>query len=215
MRIALACLLVVCSWTQSQAAVIFSVQKATPGTINIGSSAVFNVFVRSDAGTITNLAGIDFFVDAADPGLTNGTTAGGRFNAGTSNFFPAGVGGFQAFTSGGNPVTFSRQVFSGNNGAGLTLTGADTLLATITLGTAATPAFAGIPARAAATQGIYTLGLSNLAAVDPGFNPLQVVGPAAGLRYEIVAVPEPSTMLLVLGVCMVGARRYLKKKRAA
>ena len=218
MRIALACLLIVCSWTQSQAAVIFSVQKATPGTNNLGSNAVFNVFVRSDAGTITNLAGIDFFIDAADPGLTNGTTAGGRFNAGTSNFFPAGVGGFQAFkdtTAATNPITFSRQVFSANNGAGLTLTGNDTLLATITLGTAATPAFAGIPARAAATAGVYTLGLSNLAAVDPGFNPLQVVGPAAGLRYEIVAVPEPSTMLLVLGVCMVGARRYLKKKRAA
>ncbi len=213
MRIALACLLIVCSWTQSHAAVIFSVQKATPGTIDLGSSAVFNVFVRSDTGTIANLSGIDFFIDAADPGLTNGTTTGGRFNAGTSNFFPAAAGGFQSFASGGNPVTFSRQVFSANNGAGLTLTGNDTLLATITLGTAATPAFAGIPARAAATAGVYTLGLSNLAAVDPGFNALQVVGPAAGLRYEIVAVPEPSTMLLVLGVCMVGARRYLKKKK--
>ena len=213
MRVALACLLVVCSWTQSQAAISFSVQKATPGTIDLGSSAVFNVFVRSDSGTIANLAGIDFFIDAADPGLTNNISAGGRFIAGTSNFFPAGVGGFTAFkdsTAAANPITFSRQVFGANNGAGLTLTGTDTLLATITLGTAATPAFPGIPARPAATPGTYSLSLSNLAAVDPGFNALQVVGPAAPLRYEIVAVPEPSTMLLVLGgMCLVGARRFL------
>lgn len=213
MRVALACLLVVCSWTQSQAAISFSVQKATPGTIDLGSSAVFNVFVRSDTGTIANLAGIDFFIDAADPGLSNNISAGGRFTAATSNFFPAGVGGFMAFkdsTAAANPLTFSRQLFSANNGAGLTLTGTDTLLATITLGTAATPAFPGIPARPAATPGTYSLSLSNLAAIDPGFNALQVVGPAAPLRYEIVAVPEPSTMLLVLGgMCLVGARRFL------
>ena len=200
MRVALACLLIACSWTQAQSSVIFSVQQASAGGIVTGSNAVFNVSVSSNAGTISNFAGVDFVIDAADPALAGNRVQAGQFVAGTSNFFPAAAGSFQLPF---NPKS-SFQVFSANNGAGLTLTAAPTLLATLTLNTAG------------ATAGSYVMGLSQLAAVDPGFNSLGVVGPAVPLTYTIVAVPEPSTVLLLIGgVCMVGARRFLKKRKVA
>lgn len=194
MRIVFACLFALVGWAQSaRADIAFNIVKVTPGAIEVGQSAVFNINVFTFPGASTQVAGIDFRINANDPTFT-GTTTAGRFTAGTSNLF-GGVGFLQAF-----PSTF--QVFSRNNGANITLGNTPTLLATVTL------------SAAGATPGNYTLGLSNLAAVDAGFNAIPTI--PASLAYSIVpatAVPEPSSLLLVVGaVGLVGARRYLKKR---
>ena len=138
MRIALHCLLILCSWTQAHSAIVFSLTKATPDPIQLGSTARFNVSISSNAGTITNLSDISFFIDADDPPINNfqlGTkTAGGQFISGTSNFFPSPQPGFPNFL-----LTFptSYQVFTAASGApGLTLDASPTLLATFTLSAA-------------------------------------------------------------------------------
>ena len=182
--------------TNAHSAIILTVSQQNAGPIALNSTAVFNVFATSDAGSINNFAGLDFFIDANDSGLVGNITTGGTIVSGTSNFFTNGGG----FVPGVFPNSFG--VFSANQGAGLSLTGAPQLVATITLNTAG------------AVAGNYTMGLSNIAAVDPGSNALAASGTGVGYTLAVSAVPEPSTIVLLsVGVCGVFGRRVLKRRK--
>ena len=191
---ALALLFMLCFSQMASSAIVFRMARNGSGPIGLGETATFSLFARSDSGAISNLAGIDFAINAADPGKTGNRLVGGRFTQGTSNFFPAAAGGFQI------PFPSSLALFGANSGAGLSLGTTDTLLATLTLGTA------GIPGSNTATPGTYALGLTDVLAVDQGFNTIATSIATPTLNYEIVsAVPEPSSMLL-LGLAAIGLR---------
>ncbi len=194
MRLVLSLVMTLCLAQFASASIVFSLTQATPGPITLGSSAIFTVQISSDSGTINNLAGIDFVIEANDPGFTGTAVAGGQFTAGTNDFFAPNGGFALAFPS-------SFQVFGANAGAGLTLTSTPTTLATLTLSTAG------------ATAGNYTMNLSSLLAVDPLFNSLPVVA-AAPLAYSIIitAVPEPSSLALIgLAITLTCTRRRKSK----
>ncbi|MFM2241261.1 MAG: hypothetical protein RLZ97_116 [Verrucomicrobiota bacterium] len=180
---------VVCTLS-AKAAIVFSIEKATPGPITVGDSAIFYVKMASSVGNTTNLAGVDFLIDANDPGYTGTSVAGGTFIAGTNNFFSPNGGYGIGFPS-------SFQVFGANAGTGLTLTTTPAIVSTVTLGTLG------------ATPGTYQIKLSSLLAVDPLFNslPTSDMGP---LSYDIVAVPEPGVASLAglgLGLLFWNRRR--------
>lgn len=184
----------------SHGALVFRLERNSADPISLGQTATFSLFMRSDAGTVTNLAGIDFALNAADAGKTGTRFVGGRFIQGTSNFFPAAAGGFQI------PFPTSLALFGANNGAGLTLGTTDTLLATLTLGTT------GIPGANSATPGIYTMGLTDVVAVDQGFNTLATTIATPSLSYVISAVPEPSSICL-LGAAAIGIGALYRHQR--
>jgi len=180
---------VVCTLS-AKAAIVFSLEKASPGPITVGDSAIFHVKIASSVGTISNLAGVDFVIDANDSGYTGNSVTGGRFIAGTNDFFSPNGGYAIAFPS-------SFQVFGANAGSGLTLTTTPAIVGTVTLGTLG------------ATPGTYQIKLSSLLAVDPLFNslPTSYFGP---LSYDIVAVPEPGVASLAglgLGLLLWNRRR--------
>ena len=192
MRSIIALVLAVCLTSSASASVVFTITQDTPGPIVLGNSAVFSIKIYSDAGTINNLAGIDFVIEANDPGFTGTATAGGQFTSGTNDFF-APNGGYAL----GFPSSF--QVFGANAGGGLQLTSTPTTLATLTLSTTG------------ATAGTYTMNLSSLVAVDPLFNALPIVT-ASPLSYSIItAVPEPSSILL-LACCGLGIVPFHRRR---
>jgi hypothetical protein len=199
MRLALSLILTLCLAQCASASIVFSLiqDPSTPGPIVLGSTAVFTVQISSDSGTINNLAGVDFVIEADDPLFTGTAIAGGQFISGTNDLFGP-LGGFVlAFPS-------SFQVFGANAGTGLTITAEPTTVARLTLSTAG------------ATAGDYTMNLSSLLAVDPGFDALSIVA-AAPLAYTIItAVPEPSSLALVgLAITLTCTRRRKSKVAAA
>lgn len=193
MRSVFALILALCLANCASASIVFTLTQDTPGPIVLGNSAVFSVKIHSDSGTINNLAGIDFVIEANDPTFTGTATAGGQFVSGTNDMF-APNGGFAV----GFPSSF--QVFGANAGAGLTLTSTPTTVATLTLSTAG------------ATVGTYDMNLSSLVAVDPLFNSIPVVA-ASPLSYSIIvtAVPEPSSMHL-LACCGLGVAPFYRRR---
>lgn len=199
MRLAVACFLIFLSgWERAYADFVFNLSQATPGAISLGSSAVFNISIRSNSGTVNNLRALDFFIDADDTLLEGDRTAGGFFSSGTSEFFPEGTGRYVLDFS----VPRSFQVFSAVAAAGQTITGENTLLATITLDTS----------RSAA--GTYLMSLSQITVLDPNDNPLAFVN-SVPLSYTLTAVPEPSSVLLSLGAGSFAlARRRWKRLRS-
>ncbi len=195
MRLVLSLILTLCLAQFASASIVFSLiqDPSTPGPITLGSSAVFTVQISSDSGTINNLAGVDFVIEADDPLFTGSAIAGGQFVSGTNDLFDPNGGFALAFPS-------SFQVFGANAGVGLTITAAPTTVAKLTLSTAG------------ATAGNYTMNLSSLLVVDPGFNALPIVV-AAPLAYSIItAVPEPSSLALVgLAITLTYTRRRKSK----
>lgn len=172
-----------------RAAVIFGLQQTVPGPITVGSSAEFKVTVYSDSGTVNNLAGIDFVIDANDPVFTGTATAGGRFVSGTNVMFAPNGGFALAFPS-------SFQVYGANAGSGLTVTGTPATVATLMLDTAG------------ATPGSYSMKLSSQLAVDPLFNALPITG-ALPLNYSIADVPEPAALSLIMCTGLLIRRKRL------
>lgn len=199
MRLVLSLVVTLCLAQFASASIVFSLiqDPSTPGPITLGNSAVFTVQISSDSGTINNLAGVDFVIEANDPGFTGTAIAGGQFVSGTNDLFDPN-GGFVL------PFPSSFQVFGANAGVGLTITAAPTTVAKLTLSTAG------------ATAGNYTMNLSSLLAVDPGFNALPILA-AAPLAYSIItAVPEPSSLVLIgLATALTCTRRRKSKVAAA
>lgn len=192
MRKLLALILAICFSQVASASIVFTLTQDAPGPIVLGNNAVFSIKISSDSGTINNLAGIDFVIEANDPGFTGTATAGGQFISGTNDFFTPNGGYAVAFPS-------SFQVFGANAGAGQTLTSTPTTLATLTLSTSG------------ATVGTYNMNLSSLLAVDPLFNALPITV-ASSLQYSIVtAVPEPSSILL-LACCGFGLAPFHRRR---
>jgi hypothetical protein len=202
MRVVILSLICLVSFARhSYADLVLTLEQEVAGPILVGTTAVFNLFIRSDPTAISNLAGIDFSVDAADPAATTTATAGGRFISGTSDFFPTGTSPapYQI------PFPTSFALFSANNGTGLNLGTTNTLLASLTLDASG------------ATPGTYSMGLGNLTAVDPGFNSIAISNlSTASVSYTISAVPEPSAMYLigvVFAACISG--KWCVAQRAA
>ena len=201
MRTLVLCLLAIGLFAESaSAAIVFTLTQnaATPGPITLGTTAVFDVHISSNTGTINNLAGIDFVIDANDqPLLLGNSVTAGRFVSGTSDFFPLAAGSFAfAFPT-------STQQFAASSANALTLTGTPTKVASLTLNTTG------------ATPGNYLMGLTNLGATDPQFGNIGVVGPAARLQYSIVsAIPEPSSLVLVLAAGAIGRAFLLRRRKS-
>ena len=171
--------------TPASAALVLTLQQATPGAIALGSTAVFNLTIASDSGT-TQVAGVSFTITIGVD-FSGIVIGGGQFSAGTNDLFGPN-GGF------GFPFPTSMQDFAANVGSNLALDTTAALLATLTLDTAG------------ATVGVHSMRLTNFGAVDDSYFPLamSIITPGLDgtLRYEIVAapvvsVPEPGSAALV------------------
>lgn len=170
-----------------RADVIFSIAKTTPGDVVLGSTATFDVFARTDTGTVSiSVLGFDFVLD-------NNTGAGGQLTLPTESFLNNGwaiIDPYTALYDGTTgPTTFNQ------------LTETNTLVGRITLSAANPPALAGT----------YRMRLLNTSVTPTGGS---VNSTGGFLDYTISAVPEPTSMALV-GIVGVGAlagyRRRNKK----
>lgn len=185
----------------AQAAIVFSVRAQSSSPIPVGSTAAFDVLVRSDAGPVTDLRGLDFFLSANDPNNTGSVTSGGQFTQGIVTF-PGGPG---FIIPSGSPSSLA--VFGASSAADVTIGSTDTLIATLTLATSGL----GPNGQASATPGPYSLQLSGLTATLSGFRPFATVIGTPTLSYQ-VAVPEPNsfawlTMTLAGFACRRAKRR--------
>jgi hypothetical protein len=170
-------------------------QTAPAGNIDLGLSnaATFSVFLSSTVANQSFL-GLDFTIS-----LSSNTGAGGLMVAGTNDLLPlsSNPAGFFAgsFTA---PGSFTANFSTVANNA-LTLQTTESLLATVTLSSVG------------ATAGDYTVSLSQLDAIDGGFNQLAFSGTSTlSDAYSITAVPEPSSMLLT---AIVGAGFMVRRRR--
>lgn len=167
MRYTFVCLLVLACLAQSaKADIVFSLSPAN-STINQGTSAIFDVLVR------TNIAGGEL-VDGLE---ANVIASAGNFTAASATFL---------LNNASVDLTTPSQAFLSNflNG-GFSLSNSDTLFARLTLSTTAI------------APGNYNLRFEpgSLAANSPTAAglPTQDGGP---INFTITAVPEPSSLLL-------------------
>lgn len=186
-----------------KADLVFSIVQSNPtnnaplvqGESNAG---VFDILIRSTVANQSFL-GADFTLT-----LNRLDGKGGLFASGINVLMP----------DSGNPAGFIRGTFD-NGPLGqvrystianqvLTLGSSDTVLARVVMTTVG------------ADVGNYSMSLSELAAIDNGFNGISSTS-SGSLPYSITAVPEPSSMLLAaIGVGSVAwrSRRKLLNARS-
>jgi hypothetical protein len=185
---------------------IFSVARRDPNDpIEIGKTAIFDVTVATGPNlqSVSNLAGISFFLGLGDPNNWSSPSPAGTLRPGTNDSSNPLAGGrnylFTASEGGFFPdQTGTFLVFSVSTGVGRTLTTTPQFLGTFLLDT---------------TNGVpddYSLRFSEseFGLQDPSSNLLP--GPFVGqpLNFTtITAVPEPSTWLLLsIGAVVTGAQ---------
>ena len=173
----------------SKGDLIFEVSSRSAGPITIGTTAIFDVSLRSDPSSISNLGGVTFFLGANDPNPDGGKTEGGIFRLGTNDsssalasgrtyIFTPSEGGF--LNSDDSFVAFSA---SGVNRQ-LTTTGG--YLGSIELDTTN------------AIVGDYQFTFTNLDGIDSNANTLAGLFQGDPFNYSIVAaVPEPTSLILL------------------
>jgi hypothetical protein len=175
----------------AQADIVFSIAKVTPGPINKGTDAVFEVLGRTSVGTQS------FSWIAFDVVLSRSDGVGGVFTTHTNN-----IGGFGwSVEEVGTKALFEGQSISGFNSLGT----ADRAIGTITLSTV----------DPSVLEGGYSVSLSIFSADDGNATvPTSFAGP---LAYSITSVPEPSTVILLsaisLGVAGGRFRRWFSRSR--
>jgi len=173
-----------------RAELVFSVTQLSPAGLiapNTSQAGSFGIQIQS---TIDNqqFSGADFTIS-----LSNVDGAGGRWVGGTNELPPGASGGFfeGSFDSPG-AISANFSSLAGNP-INLGPAGSQLLLATIVLSTVD------------ASPGDYFITLSELDAVDAGFN--QITSTSAPPLSYTIAVPEPSAVTLaafaVLGSCFL------------
>ncbi len=193
LRSAFVCFAVVCCLAKcGSAAIVLSVAQSVPGPITVGNAVDFTVSIRSNSGNISDLALLGFTVSVG--------SGGGRFVSGTGIQVP----GSHAFfgppptnTLPSNLVGYSYSASPGVSVSGSSFTEfvrfrLDTTNATI---------------------GDYSVTISAADAADSGFSSLGAVTPSP-FNYSIVAVPEPSSLLLLFGSIGFVGRQVLKRRGA-
>lgn len=186
-----------------EADLVFSIVQSTPtnnaplvqGESNAG---VFDILIRS---TVTNQSflGADFTLT-----LNRLDGKGGLFASGINVLMPnsSNPEGFIRGTFDNGPL--GQVLYSTIANQPLTLGSSDTVLARVVMTTVG------------ADVGNYSMSLSELAAIDNGFNGISSTS-SGSLPYSITAVPEPSSMLLAaIGVGSVAwrSRRKLLNARS-
>ena len=199
-------LLAICSLAipkDCEADLVFSIVQSTPmnnaplvqGESNAG---VFDILIRS---TVTNQSflGADFTLT-----LNRLDGKGGLFASGINVLMPnsSNPEGFIRGTFDNGPL--GQVLYSTIANQPLTLGSSDTVLARVVMTTLG------------AEIGNYSMSLSELAAIDNGFNGISSTS-SGSLPYSITAVPEPSSMLITaIGVGSVAwrSRRKLLNARS-
>lgn len=185
-----------------KADLVFSIVQSTPtnnaplvqGESNAG---VFDILIRSTVANQSFL-GCDFTLT-----LNRLDGKGGLFASGINVLMPSSSNpeGFIRGTFDNGPL--GRVIYSTIANQPLTLGSSDTVLARVVMTTVG------------ADVGNYSMNLSDLAAIDNGFNGISSTS-SGSLPYAITAVPEPSSMLLaaigVGGVAWRSRRKLLKAR---
>ena len=180
----------------ASAEIVFTLTPASPGDIALGNDALFNLYIRATPIAISNLDGIDFSVDAADPDGEMTLTAGGHFVSATSDFYTA----IEVPNPYQIPFPTSVALFSANANGDKNLGTTDTLLASLRLSTVG------------ATPGTYQMGLSKLTALYTTGDRITVSDLTTSSISYTIAVPEPSSLLFVAiaGIAAMGYRSRRK-----
>jgi hypothetical protein len=187
----------VLSTNACKADLVFSIAQNTPangGALaqGVSNAGIFDIFIRS---TVENQSffGCDFTLT-----LDRLDGRGGLFSSGVNILMPnsSNPGGFIQGTFSNGPQ--GQVLYSTIANQPLTLGTNDTLLAQVVMTTVG------------AEVGNYSMSLSELAAIDNGFN--SISSTASGpLAYSITAVPEPGSMLLAAVGVGTAAWRSRKK----
>ena len=199
------CFLAVCSLVTSNICkgdLVFSIAQSTPSSSSPllqgeSNAGVFDIFVRSTVANQSFL-GCDFTLTLS---RLDGT--GGLFASGINVLMP----------DSSNPQGFIRGTF--DNGPRAEVLYSTIANQTLTLGTSDSLLARVVMSTVGATVGNYSMSLSELAAIDNGFNSINSSS-SGTLSYSITAVPEPTSMLLaaigVGGVAWKSRKRLLRNK---
>lgn len=176
----------------ARSAVVLSITPSAPDSITVGSFVDFTVSMRSNAGNVNNLGLVGFTIAVSNSGgvFTSGT---GIYSPGThifsapppSNSLPSSLVGYTYFAS-------SAQTVSGVTPTELARFRLDTTNAAI---------------------GSHTLTFSAVDVGDISFNSIDTVAPPT-VTYNVVAIPEPTAMLLTPISLALFMRRARGKNRS-
>ena len=199
------CFLAFCSLVTSNLCkgdLVFSIAQSTPSSNSPllqgeSNAGVFDILVRSTAANQSFL-GCDFTLTLSK---LDGT--GGLFASGVNVLMP----------DSSNPQGFIRGTF--DNGPRAEVLYSTIANQTLTLGTSDSLLARVVMTTVGSTVGSYSMRLSELAAIDNGFNSINSSS-SGSLAYSITAVPEPTSMLLaaigVGGVAWKSRKRLQRNK---
>jgi hypothetical protein len=176
---------------RSHADILVSVAPVNSGPIVQGSTAVFDVFARSNTGNQA-FGYFAFDLIVTTPAGTPLTDArGGRFTNPATNL----LGGFGWFQF--DPIVPIAKFDGQSSGSIPSFGDTNTRVGTVTLATAG------------ATPGNYLMDFREVTTLTSGFQ--RITSSGSPTSFTITAVPEPSSMALL---CVAGAAAWVYRRRA-
>lgn len=209
MRFALLFLFLIIFSSPVKADIVFSINPRAVATYTVGDKAVFDIRIATDFATVNEVAGVSFWLGLDDPNFDGNITTGGLFTRGVHDSNDVlGIGRTYLFPrtelNVGQSLNISNRLmtFSTSTTVNRSVTQSGSLLGTVEVDLSN------------ATLGSHTMYIGQLDVTNASFNPLSDTLRGNPFNYTVTAVPEPSSLFMVL-TALIGLKVLCKRRRSS